>query len=97
MEDGPSGLTGPHVQWPVVAGLRPRRGHVLILLLLMEASSVKERMSRRGNVKQTVQRVIIFYGLQFIRNHKTLICRMSMWSKKREGTFFSIVCMRCMI
>ena len=52
MEDGPSGLTGPHVQWPVVEGLRLRQGRVLILLLLMEVKSVRERTSRRGNVKQ---------------------------------------------
>ena len=88
MEDGPSGLTGPHVQWRVVEGLRLRQGRVLILLLLMEVKSVRERTSKRGNVIQTVQRVIINYDLQFIRNHKTPICRMSMWSKKREGTFF---------
>ena len=53
MEDGRSGLTGPHVQWRVVTGLRLRRGHVLILLLLMEARSVRERTSIRGNVIQT--------------------------------------------
>ena len=59
MEDGPSGLTGPHVQWPVAEGLRPRQGHVLILLLLMEARSVRERTSARETVIPTAQKVFI--------------------------------------
>ena len=79
MVSGPSGQTGRPVQWPVAEGPRRGQGHVLILLLLMEARSVRERTSIRGNVIQTVQRVIINYDLQFLRNHKTLICRMSMW------------------
>ena len=59
MEDGPSGLTGPHVQWRVVEGLRLRQGRVLILLLLMEVKSVRERTSDLGeNVRRR-------YGSQF--------------------------------
>ena len=76
MESGVAGLTGRPAQWPVAEGPRRGQGHVLILLLLMEARSVRERTSARETAIPTAQKVFIISLLPDI--HQDLMFKLKL-------------------